>query len=856
MPPRSGVWTVLLCGLLAAAQVHTAHAASKSQWDESWYRASVDHVDARLHVFVHRDAMGREYVRQLDLQQLGLPTSTRPDLRYADEWYYRADVLPEHEVYVDPIIERVHFVRRKRTHIAPPPSADLLIDVVANGQRLPEPQLMHFRHGEIELSPSALAALNIDETKARALLRDNDRVPLHAVAGEHFALDYATLTLHISLLPDLLHSARIDFGKQPTQSLPQTAWSALLGYELTSGVDVEGEQWQSGLFDLSVGDGLRGCTSRQAWLSDKEWRRLDSRCVFDWPRRLFSVSLGDGITHPGLSGQAVRFGGLRFGTDYGLAPGIITQPGLALSGTARVPSTLEVWVDQMLALREPIPAGGFELSDIPLHSGAGEARVVVTDVFGRRELLSQGFYSDPSLLAAGRANWSVELGKLREGYLQADDHYGDPFALADLRYGLTNWLTLSPRLETTEDFTTAALTGVLRIGSFGVLTLGHARSRTESADIGHSNQAGFVRRGRRVSLALHHQTSDERFVQLGYSEAGSIPARSSRATVGLNLGWGASLSLGGFARLYHDHRRQRFHTATLGLRLGRLGRLMLTAFDPVEPLGERMFTLGLTIPLGRQSHAAASGFHRGEDRGQHFSLQRNLPTGPGFGYRLEQHRAKARTTGTAELLAQGEAQRLRLYAHQSDGATSGQAQLSGAVLAAGSGLHLLRTRPGSAAVVDVGAPGVRIYHDERLAAITDGDGTAVIPGLRPFEANRIRMEVEDLPLHAEVGETEARVTPGRRHAAFVALGVRTARQVSANLIRAGTGKPVPSGATISRSGAPEAYPVGFDGLVYFSTESNGRIAIEARWPNGRCRATIRLPVNGEPFFHAGETLCR
>src|SRR5690606_28244763 len=97
--------------------------AANGSEGEHWLRVAIDHIEQRYIALVHTDAAGTQYVRELDVRQMNIPVAGGPRYRHAAEWYYRADELPAHEVYVDAIAGRVHFVRRLRPHIEPPPSA-------------------------------------------------------------------------------------------------------------------------------------------------------------------------------------------------------------------------------------------------------------------------------------------------------------------------------------------------------------------------------------------------------------------------------------------------------------------------------------------------------------------------------------------------------------------------------------------------------------------------------------------------------------------------------------------------------------------------------------------------------------
>src|SRR5207244_1800446 len=69
----------------------------------------------------------------------------------------------------------------------------------------------------------------------------------------------------------------------------------------------------------------------------------------------------------------------------------------------------------------------------------------------------------------------------------------------------------------------------------------------------------------------------------------------------------------------------------------------------------------------------------------------------------------------------------------------------------------------SFAVAQVGGePNVRIYRDNKLVGHTDQDGYAILPGLRAYQDNVIRIEQADLPLDIEVDAMQIEAIPHYR----------------------------------------------------------------------------------------------
>ena len=91
-----------------------------------------------------------------------------------------------------------------------------------------------------------------------------------------------------------------------------------------------------------------------------------------------------------------------------------------------------------------------------------------------------------------------------------------------------------------------------------------------------------------------------------------------------------------------------------------------------------------------------------------------------------------------------------------------------------------------------GFPDVRVYLDNREAGRTDGNGRLLLPGLRPYESNRVRVDVDDLPLDAEIGAAEVEAVPFERSGMTIAFPLTHSEQATA-VLQDGDGQPLPVG---------------------------------------------------------------
>jgi outer membrane usher protein len=87
------------------------------------------------------------------------------------------------------------------------------------------------------------------------------------------------------------------------------------------------------------------------------WHRLDTGLLLDFPEHTARLVLGDSVTSPGTLGQSVRFTGIRWATDYATRPGLTAYALPVVSGTATVPSSIELYVNQALVQRMTVTRG-------------------------------------------------------------------------------------------------------------------------------------------------------------------------------------------------------------------------------------------------------------------------------------------------------------------------------------------------------------------------------------------------------------------------------------------------------------------------------------------------------------------
>lgn len=628
------------------------------------------------------------------------------------------------------------------------------------------------------------------------------------------------------------HTQLLSFGSYIPGTLKPAQASGFLNLDLFA-VDSQGVSTEyAGLADIGLAHGFGSV--RSAWSADGEaTRRLDSYFSFDDPERLHRLRVGDAITRTDGLGTAVRYGGVRWGTDFSLQPEVprFALPGV--SGEAALPSTVELYVDGQLRDRREVDPGPFAVQNPPVFTGGGNLQVVVRDTLGRETVYVQPFYVSSQGLGAGVADYAIEMGRLRENFATVDDKYTDNFALGSYRYGISDQLTLGTRLELQDAARTLGGSVIYSRPRIGQL---NATLSGSQGDAGNGGQLGlgFERVVRGMNLGLQGSWSDPDYMELG-RESGAV-ARSLRARAGFALPASASLSVAWAEEIRRDRNDLQLSALTYSQPvLGWYGSASWLhspqAGDSILLGASRSLARGRTLSVQMQRDGAG-------DFMLTLTWQRS-PQGPLGWHALASASAgdiQSTIASMAYTTARGNS---RLTASDIDGTRNLQAELNTGLAWVGRDAYWTRPVRESFAIADATAPGVRIYRDNQLVGTTGENGRALVPDIITYNTTRISLDTEDLPL--DRGLTEAsqdiKLAPG---GAVITLATPAKRVLQLTLVL-DSGAVVPMGAQLWLDGTVAELPVGMDGLAYLETPAQ-EIVLHAVWATGRCQ-TARINTN-------------
>lgn len=729
----------------------------------------------------------------------------------------------------------------------PPASARFLPDIITlsiNHQQMPE-AIVVLRDGEnnwfLPLNTLVAARLHIPDFPITTY--EGERyLALSAFADVQIKFDTALQALKLDLPPRYFVASQLAARARPAASVKaaEAGTGIFLNYDVSLDYASRGNG-QAAFLELGGATAAGVGTTNFAFIR-QPWKttslRLDTGLTIDQPEHLATLRLGDAISRsPTILGRPVRFGGVQYARNFLTQPDIVTTPMATLSGQAALPSTVDLFVNNVMQSRHEIAPGPFSISGVPLLAGDGELRMVVSDLAGRQQIISQRFYSSPTLLSNGLDEFSVEGGRLRKNFGVESNDYGDWFASGSYRRGMSDRLTLEAGAQVQQGSSLGALvsaTSVLPGIGLASVALGYSHS---SEGNGLQVAAGLERRTADYSVGISSRLADRQYRQLGVEPAFAA-RRLDSANFSRRIADIGSLGMSFVRQEMMGRPATEVIVASYSTPRKPWGNLIFTALQSRADKISHTFSLFWILPLERDLSATVSRTQTGTDNRTDqtvLQVQRSMPAGRGIGYRLQ---TGENVPNQASVQAQNDVGQARLDVAEFRGLTSARLGLAGGLANFDGEWFATRRITDSFGVVRLpGLNNVRVYVDNQLAAHTNQHGSAFLPRLHAYRPNHISVEALDLPMDTEIGSLLMQPIPAWRSGVVIEFPIRSVAAATLTLV-AKDGSVVPAGAVAMIEGMREEFPIGREGQAYLTglQEMN---TVTVSWQGRHC--VVRVP---------------
>jgi outer membrane usher protein len=680
-------------------------------------------------------------------------------------------------------------------------------------------------------------------------------VSLASYSGLIVKVDVARQEVDITCPVDTFTTSRLQV--QPSESAPVTdAQSAyFLNYAFHAAAGAATQSSVNGLFDLGLSERSGGSLSASAFASDlpnlAHIVRLDTTWEIDDPDKHQSIHIGDFFTQPRSLGIPVRFAGVSFGTDFSTDPQFITFPTPSIDGSAALPSTVDVFLNNYQASSNSVPAGPYDIGSIPAVNGMNQAQVIVRDITGSEHVVSLSYYSSSALLKPGLSDYDVQAGAERLNYGVSSASYGPSFFSGTWRQGITDHLTAESHLESMgaardfgEDLTTL-------LNDSGTLSVGLQHSIAPGGG-GNQTQVGYDYRGSVFNAFAQLQTADQNYWELGYAASTARPKRLLQSGVGFELGRN-ELSFTDIERSTWDGAIQRVSLVTLsrGLHDGSVS----VSYAPPAFGRPGTVTANLLTTLGPSDTAIVSTGVQGGTVSKDLAFQSGLPAnGIGTSFNFQEQTADV-DSYFIQANRQTQSTDASLGLSDTDDRMSVAADLSGALVSIDGSASASRQVQGSYGIVSIpGYPGVGVLLNNQPVGTTDRHGDLVVNSLNPYTSSLITLDPDSLPISANIETAGIAVVPSRGGAVAIRFATQQAGGIRLTIVDQ-SGVPLPPGSVVKDAGSV-TWPVADDGAAYLAGIDPGRQTLTALYGANRCQFTVAVPDDIADLPDLGTFVCR
>ena len=595
-------------------------------------------------------------------------------------------------------------------------------------------------------------------------------------------------------------------------------------------------------------------------MQSMRWTRLGTQFVRDFPSHMSTLTIGDSISAGNPWASQVYYGGVRYASKFSTQPSFIpfALPGVA--GEVTVPSTVDLYVNNVRVSQQQVDAGPFSIQNIPVMTGQGDVRMVVTDVLGRQQIVTTSFNRSPTLLRKGVNEYVYEAGSLRYGYGLPVSGYTSVFAAGTQRYGLRNALTLNGRVEIQASNQTFGVGADFALLQIGVASAAVAFSHNNLGD-GVLAYAAFQRQTRTFGFSANIVAASSNFRQLGLQPTERVARLTALAQISHSFGNRVSVS-GGYLR-----REGRSHlgmpndpsvvdfsgiNSSLNWQLSRRATLVAAVNYAPGSQNRTSANLSLIIPLGPRDLVMASSQVDKTTATATIDYTHQAPVGNGYGYRVRADAADGRGVD-AGLYAQSDFGSYLVESGWRQGNTSWRLGETGSMVWFHGKIIPTRWLSDSFGVVDVPQTGIRVFSNNQYIASTGRRGLVVLPQLVPYSQNAVRLDDEGVPIDLQINLEEKHIVPMPRTGVYVKFSAAKIRGALLILFT-GDGNPLPLGAEVRASGSSHTDIVALRGEVFVEDiELPGRVL--ARWNDRQCEAHVPAPPGNGPLPRIGPVVC-
>lgn len=579
------------------------------------------------------------------------------------------------------------------------------------------------------------------------------------------------------------------------------------------------------------------------------------------------LTLGDSYT-PSDVFDSVGFRGVQIASDDNMLPDSLRGFAPTVRGIARSNAKVTIKQNGYVIYQSYVSPGAFEINDLYPTSSSGDMDVEITETDGSKTAFSVPYSAVPLLQREGRLKYALTAGQYHTNNNDQDD---ENFAQGTFIRGLPYGITAYGGVQHADNYQAENLGLGLNLGDIGAISADLTQANSTLADNSkHTGQSlrflyakslsstgtNFQLLGYRYSTQGYYTLSDTTYTRMsGHSVATQDDSTNEdvddqdnwidyydlhynkrgkiQVNVSQQVGTAGSVYVTGSEQSYWNTSE----TDSL-FQVGYTGNLFDISYNLSysynKSLGQsdvdQQFALSLSLPLGKwlssggdnsdvnsQPNNAYATYNNSTDSHgkmtQAAGVSGTLLSDNNLSYTVQQGYANKGdgTNGNASVYYQGGLGNSNIGYNYSSGYQQVNYGLSGGIVAHANGITL--SQPLGSTNVLIKAPGAAGVDIENSTGVkTDWRGYAVVPYATTYRQNRIALNTNTLGDKVDIDNAVVDVVPSEGALVIADFNAHTGLRALVTLMH--NNKPVPFGATVSRSDGANSTIVGDDGQAY------------------------------------------
>ncbi|MFV5402528.1 fimbria/pilus outer membrane usher protein [Acinetobacter baumannii] len=675
-------------------------------------------------------------------------------------------------------------------------------------------------------------------------ISDSQWVCINDLNGIQFKYLENEQSLKLNIPSDMLTGYAVDLNGQqitsPNLLKMKPLNAAILNYSLYNTITNDENVFSGsaeGIFNSAIGNFSSGVLyngSNETSYSHEKWVRLESKWQYVDPEKVRIYTLGDFISNSPDWGSSVRLAGFQWSSAYTQRGDLVTSALPQFSGSAALPSTLDLYVNQQKIYSGLVPSGPFDIKQLPFISG-NEVTLVTTDATGQQSITKQAYYFSSKILAKGINEFSVDVGVPRYNYgLFSNDYDDATFASGAIRYGYSNSLTLSGGAEASTDGLSNLGTGFAKnLFGFGVINADIAASQYKDEN-GYSALLGLEGRiSKNISFNTSYRKVFDNYFDLArvsqirylkdnqmtsepqnYLSYSALADEIFRAGINYNFYAGYGVYLG-YNQIKYSDNSYKLVSANLSGSLNKNWGFYTSAYKDYE--NQKDYGIYFALRYTPSSRVNAITSISNESGKTTYRQEINGFSDPqigAFGWGGYVERDQDANQNNASIYGSYRARAAYLTGRYNRIGDNDQVAVSatGSLVAAAGRVFAANEIGDGYAVVTNAGPQSQILNGGVNLGKTDKSGRFLIPSLVPYQENHIYLDPSYLPLNWSVKSTDQETVVGYRQGSLIDFG---AKQVVSGLVKLvdQNNSPLLPGYTVHINGHEESI-IGYDGEVF------------------------------------------